>query len=411
MARDWRSLALVALAAAALALTGVLGAEAQTSAKGAKAAPKAAPKAAQPADDDEPEELKPEAKPKRKQQDPVEAQRAIEGALKLLENGKADQAVQSLTTTISGGNLPPATMAKALLYRGMAYRQQRKPAQAISDITSALWLKGGLSPTDRTSAEQQRAAAYQEAGLTEKGVPLAPALPSGSGPTQTKERPARPSSNWGAATTTSSTETPSASQSQTSQSSSGWGNWFGGGSSSSWGAATTTTTEPASKSQTSQSSSGWGNWFGGGSSSSQTKQAQPEQEVAPFATTVRAAPEAKSTSSWTSGTEVRSAPTQERTQAERLETAAITSARPEGRFSLQVAMVRSPDEAKAVIAKVQRDHAGVLASREPEIDKTVVGNMGSFYRVRFGPFATQNEGQAACARLKSSGLDCLVVTQ
>lgn len=408
MVRDWRSLALAALAAAALALTGALGVEAQTSAKTGKAA-KAAQKAAQPADDDEPEELKPEAKAKRKKQDPVEAQRTIEGALKLLENGKAEQAVQSLTTTISGGNLPPAIMAKALLYRGMAYRQQRKPAQAISDITGALWLKGGLSPTDRTSAQQQRAAAYQEAGLTEKGEPLAPALPSGSGAAQTKERPARPSSNWGATTT----NTEPASKSQTNQSSSGWGNWFGGGSSSSWGAATTTTTEPAPQSQTSQSSSGWGNWFGGGSSSSQTKQAQPKQEVAPFATTVRATPEAQSssTSSWSSGTEVRSAPTQERTRAERIETAAITSARPEGRFSLQVAMVRSPDEAKAVIAKVKRDHAGVFASREPEIDKTVVGNMGSFYRVRFGPFATQSEGQAACARLKSSGLDCLVVTQ
>ena len=337
---------------------------------------------------------------------------SIEGALKLLENGKADQAVQSLTTTISGGNLPPAIMAKALLYRGMAYRQQRKPAQAISDITGALWLKGGLSPTDRTNAEQQRAAAYQEAGLTEKGVPLAPALPSGSGATQTKERPARPSSNWGASTTT----TEPASQSQTSQSNSGWGNWFGGGSSSSWGAATATTTEPASQtkqSQTSQSSSGWGNWFGGGSSSSQTAQVQPKQEVAPFATTVKSEPESKpsSMSSWSSGTEVRSALAQARTQAEGLETAAITPARPDGRFSLQVAMVRSPDEAKAVIAKVKRDHPGVLASREPEIDKTVVGNMGSFYRVRFGPFATQNEGQAACARLKSSGLDCLVVTQ
>ena len=174
MARDWRSLALAALAAAALALTGVLGAEAQTSAKArAKAAPKKAQKAAEPADDDEPEELKPEAKPKRKKQDPVEAQRAIEGALKLLEDGKADQAVQALTATISGGNLPPAIMAKALLYRGMAYRQQQKPAQAISDITSALWLKGGLSPTDRTNALQQRAAAYQEAGLTENGEPLA----------------------------------------------------------------------------------------------------------------------------------------------------------------------------------------------------------------------------------------------
>jgi cell division protein FtsN len=37
--------------------------------------------------------------------------------------------------------------------------------------------------------------------------------------------------------------------------------------------------------------------------------------------------------------------------------------------------------------------------------------MGSFYRVRLGPFASQAETGAACARLKSTGLDCLVVMQ
>jgi hypothetical protein len=381
MARDWRSLALAALAAAALALTGVMSVQAQTSAKTAKAAPKKAPEAQQKAaDDDEPEELKPEAKPKRKKQDPAEAQRAVEAAAKLLEGGKAEQAVQTLTTTISGGNLPPAIMAKALLYRGMAYRNQQKPAQAISDITGALWLKGGLSPTDRTSALQQRAAAYHEAGLTESGEPL----PKNSPPTQARERPAQTSSSWGAATTTSGTDTASASQ--TSQSGGGW-NIFGGG------------------------------LFGGGSSSSQQQPkqeqaAQPKQEAAPFATTVKPAPEPRasstSTSSWASSTEVRSAPV---AQTREIETASIAPARPEGKFRVQVAMVRSQDEAMAVATKVKRDYAGALAAREPEIDQAVVGNMGSFYRVRVGPFATQNEGQQACAKLKGSGLDCLVVTQ
>ncbi len=240
MARDWRSLALAALTAAALALTGVLSVQAQTSAKAAKAAPRRRPrrqqKAASP-DDDEPEELKPEAKPKRKKQDPVEAQRAIEGAVKLLESGKADQAVQALTTTISGGNLPPAIMAKALLYRGMAYRQQQKPAQAISDISGALWLKGGLSPTDRTSALQQRAAAYQEAGLTESGEPLARSGPAAAARRRPRNAPRRRSrANRAAAGVACSAAdhgrpdqagqpekdtAPSASQS--SQSGSGWG--------------------------------------------------------------------------------------------------------------------------------------------------------------------------------------------
>ena len=71
------------------------------------------------------------------------------------------------------------------------------------------------------------------------------------------------------------------------------------------------------------------------------------------------------------------------------------AAKPEGKFRVQVAMVRTQDEAQAVAAKVKRDHAAALAAREPEIDQAVVGNMGSFYRVRVGPFATQQEGQAA----------------
>jgi hypothetical protein len=383
MARDWRSLALGTLAAAALVLSGVVGGsgtqvQAQTAPKAAaKAAPKKAPEEAQQAaDDDEPEELKPEAKPKRKKQDPVEAQRGIEAAAKLLEGGRADQAAQQLTTIIGGGNLPPAMMARALLYRGMAYRQQQKPAQAISDISAALWVKGGLSPADRASAQQQRTAAYQEAGLTETGEPLSKKERASSG----------------------STETASSSQSGGI-----WGNWFGGGGSSS------------------------------SSSSSSSQTVQPKPETAPFATTVKAAPAEPrpSTSSWSSGTEVRSAPTQtQAAQREAMETAALSQTReattreaatreaatieptrPEGRFSVQVAMVRSQNEAATLAAKIKRNYAAAFPSREPEIDETVVGNMGTFYRVRVGPFATQNEGQQACAKLKGSGLDCMVVTE
>ena len=82
---------------------------------------------------------------------------------------RPEQAAQALTAVLAGGNLPPAIMAKALLYRGIAYRQQKKPAQAIADLTSALWLKGGLSESDRADGLRQRTAAYQEAGLSQGG--------------------------------------------------------------------------------------------------------------------------------------------------------------------------------------------------------------------------------------------------
>jgi hypothetical protein len=73
-------------------------------------------------------------------------------------------------------------------------------------------------------------------------------------------------------------------------------------------------------------------------------------------------------------------------------------------------MVRTESEAQSLIAKVKQ-HGAALGAREPEIDQAVVGNMGAFYRVRIGPFATQADGQAACGKLKGTGLDCLVVAQ
>src|SRR5581483_10589957 len=136
MIGDWRRLALAALAAAGVAVACATHGQAQ-------APPKAAAKKAPP-ENAEGESGDPDAakKPAKKKQDPAEAQRAIEAAAKLLEIGKADQAAQSLTAVVVGGNLPPAIRARALLYRGIAYRQQKKPAQAIADLTSALWLKG-----------------------------------------------------------------------------------------------------------------------------------------------------------------------------------------------------------------------------------------------------------------------------
>ena len=120
--------------------------------------------------------------------DPAEAQRAVANAGKLLEAGKHEQAIATLSATLAGGNLAPATMAKALLYRGIAYRQQKKPAQAISDFTSALWLKGGLSEADRADGLRQRAGAYQEAGLSQGGE----VQPAATKDTRAKERAGSP---------------------------------------------------------------------------------------------------------------------------------------------------------------------------------------------------------------------------
>ena len=165
MARDWRRAMLAAFAAAMLGGACALGTNARA------------------ADDDG-------AAKAGKRQDPAAAQRAIEAALKQLEAGRTERAVQALSATLAAGNLPPAIMAKALYVRGMAYRQQGQPAQAISDFSSALWLRGGLGGDDRAGAIRERSAAFADAGLADPKSTPAPAAKTVSSVDLGSARPA-----------------------------------------------------------------------------------------------------------------------------------------------------------------------------------------------------------------------------
>jgi hypothetical protein len=375
MARDWRRLALAAMAVAAVGSVCVFPADAQTPAKSSAKKAKAAP-----TNDAEAQEGEAPRPTKKKKQDPVQAQQAIDGAAKQLETGKAEQAVQALTAVLTGGNLPPAIMAKALFYRGIAYRQRKMPAQAIADLTSALWLKGGLSERDRADALRQRSSAYQEAGLTEVADQSVAAAVPGASPAPT--RTASVGKSWG----TSTSATPAAGEREPA-------------------VPATSREAPPAPAQT----GGWGipNPFAGlfasapSTAADRPAPAAPETTASIPDTAPSAAPATarRQTSAWSRNTEVHSGATP------------AVAAKPEGRFRIQVGMVRDEDQARQIAAKVEREHAAVVTSRQTQIDQAVVGNMGSFYRVRVGPFASQQEGQAACAKLRGSGLDCLVVAQ
>jgi hypothetical protein len=352
---DWRRLGLAAIAAAVLVSGAALTVHGQPAMAAAKK------EAAAKSDDGD------AAKAKKQKPDLAAAQHTIDAAQKLVAAGKADQAAQSLTVLLARGGLPPSIMAKAFLERGIAYRKGSKPAQAISDLTSALWLKGGLSSEERAQALDHRTAAYQEAGLSASGEARTAAAP-------TKEH-AVAGSAWSGTTTTASVRSDPAVEhaSAPASQSNPWGflnNLFGA---------------PAPAPQ--QSTTG--------------SLARTERPAA------HAAEPKKAVSSWVQNIEVhaKAEPKPARVAA------APAHAKPEGKYRIQLASVRTEQEAKAVAAKVKREHAAALASREPEIDRAVVGNMGSFYRVRVGPFATQQESQAMCAQFKGSGLDCLTVTQ
>jgi cell division septation protein DedD len=332
MARDWRRAVLAAVAAAMLGGACVLAAQAQAAEEEPEGEQAEAAADAQP------------GKSGKKRQDPAEAQRAIEAAQKQLQAGRTEQAVQGLTAVLSGGNLPPAILARAFYVRGMAYRQQRRTAQAVSDLTSALWLKGGLGGEERDAAIRERSAAYADAGLADRGEAEAPApktsgswlsglFGSSSGPPPRQPRPAAPT---------------------------------------------------AVKAEPTAPASALGGWAT--TSRTQAEPAQVERPASPQRSAAAApAPPPKA-------------------EAPR---APPPAARTDGRYQVQLAAVRTEAEAYALAAKAKREAA--LASREPWIDHSVIGNMGAFYRVRFGPFASAQETQAVCAKLQGSGFDCMPV--
>jgi hypothetical protein len=289
-----------------------------------------------------------------RKQDVAEAQRAIESAAKLLKAGKVDRAVESLSATLAGGNLPPAMLAKAFYVRGMAYREQKKPAQAISDLTSALWLRGGLGGEERADALRQRAAAYADAGLTERGGALAPAG---------AERPPakKADSNWLSSIfgAPASPAPPVPGRPKVA-------------------AAATAKTETPTVAKAPLAIGGWAG----------------KTEVQVNRKTLAAPAAVKPPESEPPAAEAEPAP-----------------ARAEGRFQVQVATVRTKAEALALAAKAKREHHAVLAASEPVIDHAILGNMGSFYRVRFGPFTSAEQTESICAKLQGSGLDCMPVSR
>ena len=350
-----------------------------------------------------------------KQKVAVLAQRALEAGIKLYESGKTDEAVKTLDVALHGG-LSSQQVARAFYYRGLANRKLGKPGLAISDLTSAVWLKDGLAGPEREAALKNRIAAYQDAGISN-----VPDLPT---PTFAADPPS--TSGWQTAMNGSPVApapgAPSAPAPAASTSSSSPAHAPGSAL-----AATSTTNGPPAPSTSSGGIGGFfssiGSIFGGGSSSapnandgtvstSSITPPPPQPAVAP----------AQQTTGWGQTTQVATAApgpdigsafvTQVSTseKASRAEKT-VASREPSGKFRLQVAAVRSRSEADALAAKLMASHGGELGSRQPEISEAVLGSMGTFYRVRVGPYADAKEPQQLCGGLRSSGFDCLVVTQ
>ena len=100
-------------------------------------------------------------------------QQAFDAGIKAYERRQERGGDASAFDAAIRGGLPSAAdRARMLYYRGLAFRKLGKPGFAISDLTSALWLKDGLSEAERAGAIEDRALAYKEAGIS--NVPTVP---------------------------------------------------------------------------------------------------------------------------------------------------------------------------------------------------------------------------------------------
>jgi tetratricopeptide (TPR) repeat protein len=318
--------------------------------------------------------------------DPAVALASYTSGVKSYQAGKFDAAVQSMNAAVNNGGLPSAQLAKALYYRGAAYKQLGKPGQAVSDLTSALWLKGGLDDAERAEASRLRSAAYADAGLTEQGqAATSRSTVADAGGITTGSLTPQAGPQLNAVPAESGAAAPDGGLG-------GIGKLFG-------------------------------NLFGGGSSQPQVT-ASPAPAPAQSAAAVAAPTSAPAaTVPAASGAEVlpwagkpvalaAAAPEPATAPAAAVSPAAAKApaAKKAGSYRIQVAAVKTRDEASAVIAKLQ-GIGGTLAATPAAVDETTFGAMGTYYRVRLGPYASAAETKAPCTALKASGLDCLVTAK
>ncbi len=408
-----------------------------------------------------------------------QARASLESGLKSHGAGKHQLAADQLSSALRGG-LPSNDMARALYVRGLSYKALSKPGLAISDLTSALWLKNGLSESDRQSATAERADAYRLAGLSDAGLGAeravisnpnpspavasaptttpAPAIapaPAASAasvpmPSAVPATPATATSNWSSTTGTITRQAPDSEAAQdaararrlaaapvetNSIDAVVLGRSVNAPAPVSPPAnpeatptvapqsvaaapaadAPTLSALPSEASSSSASTSDplasvpstvsgfFSNLFSGGGQASATATAPaPVVAAAPPFTTSSTGALAQPSAATAAPPVMPAAPAPK--------PAATKQAAKAGKYKLHIAAVRSRAEAEALAQQLSSKHGGDLAQRAPTVDEAVIGSMGTFYRVRVGSYANSDEPRGVCNKLRTSGFDCLVVT-
>jgi len=369
---------------------------------------------------------------------------SYENGVKAYQAGRYQNAVDQLSTALRGGGLSSAAMARGLYYRGLAYKQLNKPGLAISDLTSALWLKNGLSDEERKAATAERAEAYKAAGLGDGNsgkdrVAASDPKSETPAPAQAQAAPEPAAAALGAATATqyASTHTadtggvpqpltmgaetavppPPARKGEGAIDQSAALQQTGPATAATESAVTTAQADAgqanggqaAPPSQTDGFSGFFSNLFSGGSNASAAPAEAPTGVTT--ASTSQANPQTSSWSDTTSLTQGGAKPSSKKTSGKTAAAAPEKAAQSKGgKYKLHIAALRSRAAAEALAQKLMQEHAGDFHDRKPAVDEAVIGSMGTFYRVRVGSYKTADEPRGLCNTLRNSGYDCLVVS-
>ncbi len=78
-------------------------------------------------------------------------------------------------------------------------------------------------------------------------------------------------------------------------------------------------------------------------------------------------------------------------------------------FRIQLAALRSSDEATQTWDRLKRAHPGVLGGLKASVVRIDLGDKGTFYRLQAGPLADRAAAADACTKLASERSACLVV--
>ena len=377
---------------------------------------------------------------------PLSAQDAgLKNGAASLAAGKYDAAVRQLSATINSESASPSDAAKALYLRGIAYRKLGEPARAAADLGAAIWL--GLPQADRVKALVNRGLAYQAAGLSKEGAAELAAARKLGGSSEVDaiiaEGGGAPAGTAAiAAFTTEVTPGDDAGASASSQPRSAPVSSFrpsvGGAppppppseppptrtanaSPGSWSTSVADESQPASNSGGNVVSRWWGSL---GAASSETAAPAPAPEpVSAAAQTApppkpAAPPAAAASSSWSTSTDQEVASSgggESKSRWSRMfgrtaeadpgaQPAPPPSPAAGGGYRLQLATSRSEAEAQALWKQASKSQN--LDGVSPQIERVDIGDFGTFYSLRIGPFPDKAGSLKVCNALKRSGIDC-----